>query len=138
YLFAQAKSAMVTLLDLLPIAAVKPPPSAEDVGGRKQGAVAAHEFFRDIQIKTDRPPRVKQTRRDPALLIPKIDWRELAEHARPYGKSGERLRREAELAPLVRKLRQGKERLTPSEQKKYRQLMMRLAVHDPNYGRSDN
>jgi hypothetical protein len=144
YLFAQAKSAVGTLLNLLPVAGAKPPSSVDELGGRSQGAIAGHEFFRNIQIRADHQPRAKQAKRDRALLIHKSDLGEIAHHARPYGKSTEQSRWEAEahisrelsreLAPLRRKHHKHKlgkgPALTLSERKKHNELMKRAGFTD--------
>jgi len=104
YLFQQAKLAMNTMVDLY-APREAPPTTVEenlDRGGRMQGKAVVHELLRNIQVADLTTPRAKQTIKQRALSILKIDLNDLSERPRPYGKSAKQLRREAKAAARKR------------------------------------
>jgi hypothetical protein len=134
YLFQQAKSAVNAAFDLIGPQAAVSAEAIPDLGGRMQGRVRIHEFLRDLQIANPAIPRARQTARERALLMMKTDLGDLAERARPYGRSAAQLRVEAELAPLWRKVRKNPDDLTAAENRQFLNLVKRL--DDLNAGKT--
>jgi len=97
YLFAQARLAMTTMLDLLapreaPLATIE---ESLDHGGEMQGKAATHELLREIQLVDLLPPRAKQTTEQRALTALRTDLEDVADYPKPYGKSAAQTRKEA-------------------------------------------
>jgi uncharacterized protein (DUF1778 family) len=133
YLFQQAKLVVTTTFDLFDPGGSLPATVEEnlDRGGQMQGRAAVHELLRSIQIADAATPRAKQTAEQRALLVMKSDLNELADLPRPYGKAAAQLRGEAELgpelAPLMRKVKENPDGLTAAENRRFLQLVKRLA-----------